>query len=82
MKIAFDISTGVFMGYRMQLDYSGYYGPDTIDFYIVQLIEQTGYNIGDFHYSPPAPAGYNWLIMFPALIVPCLIVITRKKQNR
>lgn len=80
-KIAFDVTTGVLQGVRMQLDYSGSYSGNPLSYDIEQLIKLTSYDLDDFLYSTE-PTGYQFLFVLPIFFFSSLFLYVKKKQKK
>jgi hypothetical protein len=82
-KVAFDKSTGVEQGYRLEFDYSGTNEGRDFEIYFIQEVTLNGYNLPDFYFdNPGALPGFEWFVPLIALTTLVITsVIIRKKKN-
>jgi len=82
-KIAFDISTGVMQGYRLELDYKGVIEGQNFEMKLNQEVTINGYTLPTFYYVKPTGLfGFEWYLSiaaFSAIIIVSAIIIKKKK---
>ncbi len=82
-KIAFDKTTGVMQGYRLELDYDGVIEGQNFEMKLNQEVTINGYTLPAFYYDKPAGLpGFQWYLPFAAfgsIIVISIIVRRRRK---
>jgi hypothetical protein len=83
LKIAFDMSTGVLQGYRLELDYKGVIEGQNFEMKLNQEVTINGYTLPAFYYDKPAGLpGFEWylpIIAFSAIIMVSVILKKKKK---
>ena len=82
---AFDKTTGVEQGYRLELDYSGTNDGREYEIYLIQEVTLNGYDLPDFYFDKPgALPGFEWFISIFAFstIVITSVIIRRRKISR
>jgi hypothetical protein len=83
-KVAFDKTTGVEQGYRLELDYSGTNDGRDFEIYLIQEVTLDGYNLPDFYFDNPGGAipGFEWFVSIFALntIVITSVIIRKRKK--
>ena len=82
-KIAFDTTTGVMQGYRLELDYKGVIEGQNFEMKLNQEVTINGYTLPDFYYDKPAVLpGYEWYLPFATFstILIVSIVIRRRRK--
>jgi hypothetical protein len=82
-KVAFDKTTGVEQGYRLELDYSGTNDERDFEIYLIQEVTLNGYNLPDFYFDKPgALPGFKWFVpVFAISTIVITSVIIRRRKN-
>ena len=82
-KIAFDTSTGVMQGYRLELDHKGVIEGQNFEMKLNQEVTINGYTLPAFYYDKPAGLpGYKWYLPFAAFSSIIIVsIIIRKKRK-
>jgi len=79
-KIAFDQTTGWVKGWRIYLNYDGTFEGTVLDIEWNQLVQQSGYTLGDFAIGTGLFPGFEWFLVIPALSLLALPVIKKKRK--
>jgi hypothetical protein len=77
-NVAYDQTSGVLMGYNMEIDYTGYIGSDTLSIDIEQKIEQVGYNLPKNQFKAP---GFTFAIAIPVIFSLGLILLKNRRKK-
>ncbi len=79
-KIAFDQTTGWVKGWRLYLNYDGTYEGTVLDIEWNQLVQQSGYTLGNFAIKTGLFPGFEWFLIFPALGLLAMAVRYKKRK--
>ncbi len=79
-KLAFDQTTGWVKGWRIFMDYGGTVDGTLIDILWNQLVQQSGYTLGDFAIGTGLFPGFEWFLILPTLGLLAIPVIIKKRK--
>jgi hypothetical protein len=79
-KIAFDQTTSWVKGWRLFMDYDGTVEGTILDIVWNQLVQQSGYTVGNFAIKTGLFPGFEWFLAFPVLGLLAVPVIYKKRK--
>lgn len=82
-KIAFDKTTGVMQGYRLELDYDGVIEGQNFEMKLNQEVTINGYTLPTFYYDKPAGLpGFEWYLSITAFSAILIVSVILKKKRK
>jgi hypothetical protein len=82
-KFAFDTSTGVMKGYRLELDYKGVIEGQKFEMKLNQEVTISGYTLPAFYYDKPAGLpGFEWYLSIAAFSAILIVAVIIRKKRR
>lgn len=82
-KIAFDTSTGVMQGYRLELDHKGVIEGQNFEMKLNQEVTINGYTLPAFYYDKPAGLpGFEWYLSISAFSAILIVSVILKKKRK
>ena len=83
LKIAFDTSTGVMQGYRLELDHKGVIEGQNFEMKLNQEVTINGYTLPAFYYDKPAGLpGFEWYLSITAFSTIIIVSVIIKKKRK